>query len=45
MQFSPEMITMDQWQKAVLPELRKLSLGQAPAVLSKVTLLAYFFLG
>ena len=43
MRFIPETLTMDQWQKAILPELRKLSFVHAKEILRKVTLLAYFF--
>ena len=43
MRFDPESLTMDQWQKAILPELRKLSFVQAPETLRNVSLLAYFF--
>ena len=43
MRLIPETLAMDQWQKAILPELRKLSFVQAPEALRKVTLLAYFF--
>ena len=43
MRLIPETLTIDQWQKAILPELRKLSFIQAQEVLRKVTLLAYFF--
>ena len=43
MMLDPKTVTLDEWQKAVLPVLRNMSFERSVEKLRQVTLLAYFF--
>ena len=43
MMLDPQTVTLDEWQKAVLPVLRNMSFERSVEKLRQVTLLAYFF--